>query len=90
MAWWWQWAPADSEGEALDTIRLPIVDCCPQSLDDAAGRSEGFARAVAAAYETGATVNFRGLFAGEERRRTVIPLYPFQRRSFWVQKRRAR
>ncbi|MCY3660833.1 MAG: SDR family NAD(P)-dependent oxidoreductase [Caldilineaceae bacterium] len=44
-----------------------------------------FLEAVAAAYETGVSVAFTGLFAGEERCRIAIPGYAFQRRSFWVQ-----
>ena len=48
---------------------------------------EGFARAVAAAYEAGSQISFDGLFAGERRRRIAIPGYPFQRRRFWVQPR---
>ena len=44
----------------------------------------GFAAAVAAVYEAGADVSFAGLFAGERRRRTSLPTYPFQRECYWV------
>ncbi len=49
----------------------------------------GFAEAVAGAYEAGLAVAFAGLFAGEERRRRSLPGYPFQRKRFWVQPRKA-
>ena len=45
----------------------------------------GFATAVARAYEAGAAVAFEALFSGETRRRVSLPVYPFERRSFWVQ-----
>ena len=44
-------------------------------------------KAVAQAYEAGASVSFAGLFAGESRRRVSLPSYPFQRRRLWVQSR---
>ena len=44
----------------------------------------GFAEAVSGAYEAGLSVSFRGLFAGERRRRISIPDYPFQRERHWV------
>ena len=74
-------------GKVAGEIKAPVIACPEPSQDDSRSGSDGFARAVAAAYEAGAPVNFRGLFAGEERRRIGLPGYPFQRRSFWVQKR---
>ena len=47
-------------------------------------RSDAFLSAVSGAYRAGLPVDFRGLFAGERRRRISIPGYPFQRRRFWV------
>ncbi len=47
-------------------------------------RNDGFAGAVAAAYEAGLDVSFTGMFAGEVRRRVSIPTYPFQRRRHWI------
>ena len=81
--------PAVNPSGALNTMGIPILDCGQLVRDESTGVSEGLARNVAAAYEAGAPVNFAGLFAREERRRIAIPRYPFQRRSFWVQKRRA-
>ena len=49
---------------------------------------DGFAKAVAGAYEAGAELEFAGLFAGEERRRLGLPTYPFQRQRHWVGRRR--
>jgi len=43
--------------------------------------------AVARAYEAGLAIDFRGLFAGEGRRRISLPGYPFQRRRYWVRPR---
>ena len=45
----------------------------------------GFVEAVAEAYESGLTVSFAGLFAGETRRRISLPTYPFQRRRHWIE-----
>ena len=53
-------------------------------------RAEAFIRAVAGAYGAGMPVDFKGLFAGEERRKIAIPGYPFQRRRFWAPTQRRR
>ena len=45
---------------------------------------DGFAHAVAAAWETGLSMRLEGLFTGEHRRRISIPVYPFQRQRYWV------
>ena len=50
---------------------------------------DGFAAAVAGAYEAGLTVSFAGLFAGETRSRVSLPSYPFQRRRHWIEARPA-
>ena len=55
----------------------------PGVLTSLAGRSDGFVRAVAKAYESGLSVKLAGLFAGERRSRISLPSYPFQRRRFW-------
>ncbi len=81
--------PVEDFDEVGETMQVPVVNCPRSSRDDRADGSEEFAKAVASAYEAGAPVNFRALFAGEERRRIAIPGYPFQRRSLWVQKRSA-
>ena len=47
-------------------------------------RAHAFVSAVARAYRAGLPVDFRGLYAGERRRKIAIPGYPFQRRRFWV------
>ena len=79
--------PALALGKEADIRQVSTLDGVQPANDDSSGGGEGFAKAVAAAYEAGAPVDFRGLFAGEERRRMAIPSYPFQRRSFWVQRR---
>ena len=75
--------------EAAETVQITILDGLQESHNDSSDGNDSFVGAVAAAYEAGAQVDFRGLFAGEERRRIAVPGYPFQRRSFWVQRRRA-
>ena len=47
------------------------------------GSIKAHVESVAQIYEAGLTIDFTGLFAGEERRRVSVPGYPFQRRSFW-------
>ena len=47
-------------------------------------RADAYVRAVAAAYEAGLPVELEGLFAGEERRKTSVPGYAFQRRRYWL------
>ena len=43
----------------------------------------GFVEAAATAYEAGLTLDFTGLYAGEERRRISLPGNPFQRQRYW-------
>ena len=81
-------APASDFNDVADGMPAPVIHFPQPASDNPSGGSESFAKAVAAAYEAGAPVNFGGMFAGEERRRIAIPAYPFQRRSFWVQRRR--
>ena len=58
----------------------------PQTAGDgsAPNGDAGFVRAVAEAYEAGLPIAFTGLFAGETRRRISVPVYPFERRRYWV------
>ena len=49
-----------------------------------AGRDGGFPEAVAEVYAAGVDLDFAGLFAGEERRRVLVPGYPFQRQRHWA------
>ena len=64
------------------------LDCLLRPRSEPAQAETRFLHGVATAYEAGLAISFEGLFAGEQRRRIRIPGYPFQRRSFWVQKRR--
>ena len=56
----------------------------------APGSGGGFVEAVAGAYEAGLPIRFKGLFAGEERRRIALPGYPFQRERYWIEAPRRR
>ncbi len=77
-------APSNG-GRALISIeslrQRPGYQDSPSAIADG-----GFVEAVATAYEAGLPVSFRGLFAGEARRRIALPGYPFQRRSHWLTK----
>ena len=55
----------------------------PRVLSSLPDQSNGFLQAVAQTYESGLSINFAGLFAGERRSRVSLPSYPFQRRRFW-------
>ena len=46
---------------------------------------DGFAEAVAGAWEAGLGLRFEGLHAGELRRRLSLPTYPFERQRYWVE-----
>ncbi len=56
----------------------------PSGQSDGRDVGTGFMEAVARVYESGATVSFEGLFAGEARRRIALPGYPFEHRRHWV------
>ena len=71
---------SDDAGASGNGAAPPVV---LSSLNRASEISAGFVEAVAQAYEAGLTLDFAGLFAGEERRRISLPGYPFQRRRFW-------
>ena len=74
---------AGDGGTSANGAAQPVV---LSSLNGASGSGAGFVEAVARAYEAGLTLDFAGLFAGEERRRISLPGYPFQRRRFWFDK----
>ncbi len=68
-------------------VRSGTVEDLPLLQEEATREQEQFVRSLARAYSSGVPLSFQGLFAGEQRRKISIPAYPFQRRSFWVQKR---
>ncbi len=75
------WSDVTDEAKdpiVLESMLRPSKDVLPSDHED------GFMDAVAGAYEAGLTIAFDGLFAGEERRRTELPGYPFQRARHWV------
>ena len=53
-------------------------------LRRSASEQRAFMEAVAEVYEAGADLAFHGLFAGEKRRKSSIPSYPFQRKRHWI------
>ncbi len=61
------------------------LDAPPIVAGMARDEQAGFAQVAAAAYEAGLDIDFRGLFAGEERRRISLPSYPFQRERYWIE-----
>lgn len=77
--------PEEKEPPAiLASLRMPRDDR-PEIPSDG-----GFLNCVAEAYENGVDIDFRGLYAGEERRKLNIPGYVFQHRRHWVQTSRRR
>ena len=81
--------PAAITGNGVDPAEAAGFSCVLRPDSESTVHAENFVKMVAAAYEAGMPISFAGLFAGEERRRISIPAYPFQRRSFWVQRRQA-
>lgn len=78
--------PAAWPGSAGGTAAPAVLSSLGPSP---ASRSNGsFVDAVARAYEAGLALSFAGLFAGETRRRTSLPDYPFERRRHWVELRK--
>ena len=75
----------DLSGDAGASENGPAPPVVLSSLNRTSERGVGFVEAVARAYEAGLTLDFAGLFAGEERRRISLPGYPFQRRRFWFE-----
>ena len=83
MAW------PESAGAApvvFSSLLRPAKDEEPPSP----GSGGGFMEAVAGAYAAGLPLSFPGLFAGEERRRIAVPVYPFQRERYWIETSRRR
>ena len=76
---WPESAPAGAP-VILHSLQRPPGDSAEPVVDT----SGGFVEAVAAAYAAGLDLAFAGLFAGEARRRTALPGYPFQRSRHWV------
>ncbi len=79
---------ADSNGsEILHALNpSPILSNLDQeSRGEFQGMSyQNYIRYVASAYESGLSLSFSGLFAGETRSRISLPSYPFQHRSCWI------
>ena len=71
--------------ESADGVGIPVVLSSLGGPQD----DDGFAEAVAGAYEAGLAISFAGLFAGEARCRISLPSYPFQRRRHWIEARPA-
>ena len=56
-----------------------LITCLDKDTRD----DQAILKALAQLYVHGATPDFDALYAGEPRRRVVLPTYPFQRRRFW-------
>ena len=65
------------------TGALPATGAEAENGPESANQ-RAYVEAVAKEYEAGSSVSFGNLFAGEERRRISVPGYPFQRRSYWI------
>ena len=73
--------PTDAPTQPLSVASLLRP---PGGRSGGAEAGSGFPEAVARVYESGATLSFDGLFAGEARRRISVPGYPFEHRRHWV------
>lgn len=69
--------------QAVGHQAVPVVATMRHALADAPDDAV-FARALAAIWTCGATVDWAGYWADEQRRRVALPAYPFERRRFWV------
>jgi acyl transferase domain-containing protein/thioesterase domain-containing protein/D-arabinose 1-dehydrogenase-like Zn-dependent alcohol dehydrogenase/acyl carrier protein len=56
----------------------------PSLMGSTVGEWSAIQSSLAKLYVRGAAVDFAGLDAGHDRRRVVLPTYPFQRQRFWV------
>ncbi|MCY4384416.1 MAG: SDR family NAD(P)-dependent oxidoreductase [Nitrospinae bacterium] len=81
------WPEQAGDGGASANGKEPpvVLMSLKRPTDDAPQSGRAFVEAVAGAYGAGLTLDFAGLFAGEERRRVSLPSYPFQRRRFWFE-----
>ncbi len=77
MSW-----PQDTGGVASPVVLQSMLR--PSFDGSQPERADAFLHAVANAHAAGLPVDFKGLFAGEERRRISVPGYPFQRRRHWA------
>ncbi len=77
----WPGTGATAEPSVVSSLRRPASG----EERPPPGSGGGFVEAVAGAYEAGLPLRFDGLFAGEERRRTALPGYPFQRERYWIE-----
>lgn len=85
MRWLEQGRPVEELAGALsacarDERRLPD----PADGDVVVGPSFSLAEEVARAWASGATVDWRRYYEGEQRRRVALPTYPFTKRRFWL------
>ncbi|MCY3876700.1 MAG: hypothetical protein OXF88_20715 [Rhodobacteraceae bacterium] len=84
----WPESATATEQEAGNGVREPVVLPGPGQAGEEsspANGATGFVRAVARAYEAGLPVSFRGLYAGETRRRISVPGYPFEPWRYWIE-----
>lgn len=63
-------------------VMIGALDGTGDSIDGQ-NSNRAFVTAMAKAYESGLELVWEGSFAGENRRRVALPLYPFQRRRHW-------
>ena len=85
MAW-----PEPSDGNGRPAVPAVLSSLRRPSREAPEDAVEGFARAVARAYEIGLPVSFPALFTGESRRRISLPGYPFQRERHWIERTKRR
>ena len=76
----------------LSLLERPDVSVIPTTRHPKDAGAEDFAtllRALGALWIAGASIDWDGFHASEERRRVPLPTYPFERQRFWVERPRA-
>ena len=69
---------------SMAAVAWPTADAPTVIASQRRGGAGDFVRAVSDAYEAGLDITFEALFEGERRRLASIPIYPFQRKPYWV------
>ena len=56
-----------------------LISCLQKDADD----NESILKAIGQLYVQGVTPDYEAMYADQDRRRVLLPTYPFQRRRFW-------
>lgn len=77
---------SDSTNRSESDIEAPkIIAGMGRDFDKGKDANTAFLHALVDAYEVGLNIDFPKLFAGKQCDRISLPLYPFQRSTFWIE-----